>query len=114
MDLVLVTALWISCGAPLSNLDSSFATQATSTRGRTGIPVSPECSVHRRCCDTAGFGLLRTLPAAPTLKHPEQEEDEGGVPVTVPEEASLDFRARACNNRLERPQRAPDRRSPGR
>jgi hypothetical protein len=40
------------------------------------------------------------LPAAPTLKHPEQEEDEGGAPVTVLEEAPLDFRARACNNRL--------------
>src|SRR6266850_4583590 len=40
------------------------------------------------------------LPAAPTLKHPEQEKDEGGVPVTVPEDAPLDFRARACNNWL--------------
>ena len=33
------------------------------------------------------------LPAAPTLKHPEQEEDEGGVPVTILENAPLDFRA---------------------
>jgi len=27
------------------------------------------------------------LPATPTLKHPEQEEDGGGVAVTVLEEA---------------------------
>ena len=49
---------------------------------------------------TAGFGLRRRLPAVPTLKHPEQEEAEGGVPGTVLEDAPLDFRARACNKRL--------------
>src|SRR5262249_28361624 len=40
------------------------------------------------------------LPAVPTLKHPEQEEEtEGGVFVTVLGGVPLDFRARACNNR---------------
>jgi hypothetical protein len=42
----------------------------------------------------------RNLPAAPTLKHPEQEEDEGGVPVTFLDDPPLDFRARAYNHRL--------------
>jgi hypothetical protein len=41
------------------------------------------------------------LPAAPIFKHPEQEDEaEGGVLVTIREDAPLDFRARACNNRL--------------
>ena len=41
------------------------------------------------------------LPAVPTLQHPEQEQEaDAGVLVAVPEEAPLDFRARACNNRL--------------
>jgi hypothetical protein len=43
---------------------------------------------------------LAHLSAAPTLKHPDQEEAEGGVPVMVLEDALLDFRARACHNRL--------------
>ena len=47
-----------------------------------------------------GFGRPADLPAAPTLKHPEQEEDEGGRPVTVLEDGPLDFRARACSKRL--------------
>jgi hypothetical protein len=62
----------------------------------------------RQFRDAQFTGVLRyrrlrspaNLPAAPTLKHPEQEEFEGGVPVTVLEDASLDFRARACNNWL--------------
>ena len=41
------------------------------------------------------------LPAAPIFKHPEQEDEaEGGVLVTIREDAPLDFRVRACNNRL--------------
>src|SRR4029453_122707 len=41
------------------------------------------------------------LPAAPIFKNPEQEDEaEGGVLVTIREDAPLDFRARACNNRL--------------
>jgi len=41
------------------------------------------------------------LPAAPIFKHPEQEDEaEGGVLVTIREDAPLDFRARACNKRL--------------
>src|SRR4029453_2510541 len=41
------------------------------------------------------------LPAAPIFKHPEQEDEaEGGVLVTIREDAPLDFRARACNSRL--------------
>ena len=40
------------------------------------------------------------LPAAPTLKHPEQEEDEGGIPVMFLDDTPLDSKARACNNRL--------------
>jgi hypothetical protein len=41
------------------------------------------------------------LSAAPTLKHPDQEEEAGGGDlVTVLEDAPLDFRARACTNRL--------------
>jgi hypothetical protein len=41
------------------------------------------------------------LPAVPTLQHPEQEQEaDAGVLVAVPEEAPLDFRTRACNNRL--------------
>ena len=41
------------------------------------------------------------LPAAPIFKHPDQEDEaEGGVLVTIREDAPLDFRARACNNRL--------------
>jgi hypothetical protein len=41
------------------------------------------------------------LPAAPIFKHPEQEDEaEGGVLVTIREDAPLDFRARACSNRL--------------
>jgi len=41
------------------------------------------------------------LPDAPTLKHPEQEEEAEGRPVTVLEDTPLDFRAaRACNKRL--------------
>ena len=41
------------------------------------------------------------LPAAPTLKHPDQEEDaEGGALVMVLEDAPWDFRTRASNKRL--------------
>jgi hypothetical protein len=41
------------------------------------------------------------LSAAPTLKHLDQEEEpDGGVLVTVLKDAPLDFRARACTNRL--------------
>jgi len=41
------------------------------------------------------------LPAAPIFKRPEQEKEaEGGVLVTVRDDASLDFRARACNGLL--------------
>ena len=41
------------------------------------------------------------LPPAPIFKHPEQEDEaEGVVLVTIREDAPLDFRARACNNRL--------------
>jgi hypothetical protein len=44
---------------------------------------------------------LAHLSAAPTLKHPDQEEEaDGGVLVTILEETPLDFKARACNNRL--------------
>jgi hypothetical protein len=56
--------------------------------------------------DAAGVTLttwlrsLANLPAVPTVKHPEQEEEtEGGVFVTVLGDAPLDFRVRACNNR---------------
>ena len=49
----------------------------------------------------AGFSRPANLPAASTLKHPEQEEEaEGGRPVTVLEDAPLDFRARACSKWL--------------
>ena len=43
-----------------------------------------------------GFCRPADLPAAPTLKHPEQEEQAEGVPfVTVLLNAPLAFRARA-------------------
>ena len=48
---------------------------------------------------TAGF-VPGHLSPAPIFKHPDHEEEaEGGVPVTFLDDASLDFRARACNNR---------------
>jgi len=44
---------------------------------------------------------LAHLSAAPTLKRPDQEEEaDGSVLVTVLEETPLDFKTRACNNRL--------------
>jgi hypothetical protein len=50
---------------------------------------------------TGGFGLPAHLSAAPTIKHFDQEEEpDGGVLVTVLKDAPLDFRARACTNRL--------------
>jgi len=64
----------------------------------------PTDTVRRRARGRHANRRLRSpanLLAVPTLKHPEQEEKaEGGVPVTVLEDAPLDFRARACNNRL--------------
>ena len=55
------------------------------------------CRLFRSC--DVGNGLRRNLRAAPTLKHPEQDEEAEGGRVTVLEDAPLDFRARACNNR---------------
>jgi hypothetical protein len=49
-------------------LDSSFATQPKSTRGRTGIPVFLGCSVYRRCCDAGQSPLAPLAPHQPVLR----------------------------------------------
>jgi hypothetical protein len=45
-------------------------------------------------------GLRRNLPAAPTLKHPERDEEAEGGPVTVVEGAPLDLNAPVCKGDL--------------
>jgi hypothetical protein len=49
-----------------------------------------------------GFSGPADLPAASTIRHPAQQEEEaeGGRPLTVLEDAPLDFRARGCSKRL--------------
>ena len=49
-----------------------------------------------------GFSGPADLPAASTIRHPAQQEEEaeGGRPLTVLEDALLDFRARGCSKRL--------------
>ena len=85
---------------------------AQALRSRCRATAAPTCRPWRRdpipndaalgdATLTAGLRSPANLPAVPTLKHPEQEEEaEGGVPFTVLEAAPLDVRARACNNRL--------------